>query len=306
MDSGTEFLKEAGIKMIPDSDSILKELELDGWMNESVLDPIHDKLCQEIWTREDKLKPEVKKFFLDSFEKWQKQLKKEFEIKSMTLMGSIATYQFSETSDIDIQVETNLSKKEISEIWYTIPKDIILPGSKHPMSYYITPDYAAVDKSDVAYDVFNDKWLKKPKKSNVEIPFPYIVEIAKFFMAGIEDRIAEYEHDKSELEMYKSYIEDKEMEFEKDKVQKIVELKESEIKADLDALFVARHVVKAFRKEAYEKAESELPVFFIKIEAQNPNLSINNLVYKLMDKFGYLEKLEKYKDIREKLMEKTK
>jgi hypothetical protein len=305
MDSSLDFLNSIGIKMKKEDDSKLKE-ELKGWMTESVLDPIHDKLCQEVWNKNDELKPEVKKFIEENFEKWRKQIKKEFEIKTMTLMGSIATYQFSETSDIDIQVETSLSQKEISEIWNTIPKDIMLPKTKHPMSYYITSDYAAVDKSDVAYDVLKDKWIKKPKKSNVEIPFPYIVEIAKFFMAGIEDRIAEYEHDKAELEMYKGYVEDKEMEFEKDRVQKIVELKEAEIKADLDALFVARHVVKAFRKEAYEKTESELPVFFIKIEAQNPNLSINNLVYKLMDKFGYLEKLEKYRAIREKLMEKNK
>jgi predicted nucleotidyltransferase len=304
MSDGMDLLKSMGVKMrTGPRPEYIKELK-DWGISESLLDPIQKDLCPDLWNNQDQLKKEVKDFIMSNFEKWQKVIKRELEVKSITIMGSLATYQYSESSDLDVHIEVELSDKEINEIFPTLPK-ITLLKTKHPVEYFLTKDYDNVEKSEVAYDLLKDKWVKKPKKTNVSIPYTYIIEIAKFFMAGIEDRAAQYERDKVELSLYKSYLEDEEMQSDKERFQKAIEQKEADIRADLDALFVARHLCKAFRHEAYEKKDNTyMPDFYIKFETSNPNLSINNLVYKMLDKFGYLDRLNKYADIRAKLLEK--
>lgn len=301
MNEALEFIKETGMKVR--SHDIAND-ELSAWMGESVLDPIQKDLSSEIWNSAGNLKKDVRAFIINTFDKWQKQIKKEFEIEDITLLGSIATYQYSDTSDIDIHIHTkSLTDKEKNDLRPTLPK-IDLPKTKHRIEYFFPIDKRDVEMSDVAYDVLNDKWLKKPQKTDVKIPIDYIIEIAKFFIAGIEDRAAQYERDKVELELYKSYLADKEMNQDKEKLEQAIEKKQSDILADLDALHVAQHMAKAFRHEAYQQDGYEYD-FTFEIKTKNPNLSINNLVDKLLDKFGYHDRLRKYAEIREKLQKKS-
>lgn len=302
MNEGIDFLKSVGIKMKTGPDPKLQE-ELEGWMGESVLDPIQKDLSSDIWNSAGNLKKDVRDFIMDTFEKWKKQIKKEFEIKDITLLGSMLTYQYTESSDIDVHIHSDdLSDREKNDLRTTLPR-VDLPKTKHRIEYYFPKDRRDIEQSEVAYDLLNDKWLKKPKKSDVSIPVNYVIEIAKFFIAGIEDRAAQYERDKMELDLYKNYLADEEMKSDRSKLQVFVEKKEADIRADLDALVVAFHMAKAFRHEAFSEEGYDYE-FYIDIKSKNPNMSINNLVDKLLDKFGYYDRLRKYSEIRDKLMEK--
>ena len=90
-------------------------------------------------------------------------------------------------------------------------------------------------------------------------------------------------------------------EYEQDELNNIIDLKEVEILADLDALEIASHLIHGFRNEVYDKKHQFK--YLIKIESENPNTSVNNIIYKMLENFGYLEKLEKYLKQRDKLIE---
>lgn len=307
---GEDFLKELGVK-VHKEDTTKNDAEYNEWVNgekqavtESVLDPVHDTLAKEVWTEdEEHIKEKHRSFILDKLYEWLDKMDVEAEPKMVAIVGSITTYQYTDSSDIDVNVVIDVDEEKRKEILKFLPNESPLPGTKHPVNYYISKDAESnIQKKESAYDLLNDEWIKKPEQSDVVVPYSYVLEIAKFFMDGIDARIAEYERDKIELELYKDYMDRKDLSVDKDSLRDAIENKEVEIRADLDAIYTGLKMVKSFRNKAFE--EDYESKFMIKIETTNPDFSINNLVYKIIERFGYLDKLKKYKDIRKELLEK--
>lgn len=296
-----DFLNNVGIKVRKTSDTNLKEYNK--WVssnktNESVLDPIHDDLSDDVWTN-GKIQKKHRDYILNKLKTWLDKMDVEKEPTKVVVVGSITSYQYADTSDIDVNVVIDISDNKRDELIEFLPNESLLPGTKHPVNYYISKDAEDnIEKRDSAYDLIKNEWIKKPEKSDIVIPYSYVLEIAKFFMDGIDDRVAEYERDKVELELYKEYQKRKDINIDKDRLSEEIAEKEMEIKADLDAIYTALKMVKAFRNKAFE--EDYEPEFLIKIETKSPDFSINNLVYKTIERFGYLEKLNKYKELRKK------
>lgn len=296
---GNEILNNLGVKIVKSVSNSDKVRELSDWgiLSESALDPIRKVLAKDVWN-DDKIKPKHRKYILDTLSKWLKKMGVDKEPSAVAIIGSITTYQYADNSDIDVNVVIDVSESELDELLSFLPNEIPLPGTKHPVNYYLAKDAGENVKGKLSvYDLLNNKWIKRAKASDITVPHSYVLEIAKFFMAGIDNRIAEYERDKQELVLYEDYLKDKEIEIDVDELEPMIETKKIELKADLDSLYVALKMVKAFRGKAYEEDyESD---FLISIESTNRDFSINNLVYKTIERFGYLDKLIKYKRIRE-------
>lgn len=300
MNEAEDFLTSMGAKIKNNQES---QEEYDIWIgnrnvNESVLDPVHKTLAKDVWTEDQKLKDKHREYIVNTLEEWLDKMEIGKEPEQIAIVGSITTYQYSKYSDIDVNVVIDLSDEERKELIKYLPNETPLPGTNHPVNYYLAEDAGEnVRKKPSAYDVINDKWIKEPKLENIKYPYSYVIEIAKFFMDGIDDRIAEYERDKIELELYREYKKDKNVIISNEEAQKAIEQKSIEIKADLDALHVAHKLVKAFRKKAFE--DDYEPDFLIDIKSANRDFSINNLVYKSLERFGYLDKLNKFEKERD-------
>lgn len=264
---------------------------------ESVLDPVHKHLNTQVFDSNGKIKEDVSDYILENFIEWWTKLKYDQDlIENVIMIGSITGYQYTDSSDIDVNVQVKLDDDEIKELGVLLPNGNLLPNTQHPVNYYLTNNSSAIENADGAYDLLDDKWIKQTDKEDIKIPYSYALEIAKFFMDGLDQRFSEYERDNHELEIYKSYLDNEDLETNKDEIQQKIELKEQEIKADLDAIHVGHKMLRAFRHEAFD--EGYEPDFLINIEMIKPNKSINNIVYKLMEQFGYLDKLNKYKELR--------
>jgi predicted nucleotidyltransferase len=299
---GTDFLNSLGIKM--KSNESYKR-ELNSWMGESVLDPAHKKLSNEIWSEDgEKIKKENKKFILDNFYKWVDKIGLDKDkIGKIVVVGSTTTFQYTDNSDIDVNIIIDLSDDKIREYGRMLPNGNNLPGTKHPVNYYLSNDEKQFEVKQAIYDLNKDKWVKKAKLSDVKVPYSYVLEIAKFFMDGIDERIQAYERTQMELEIYKTYLKEKDdINVDPDHIQKMISHKELQSKATLDAIHVAHKLAKSFRKKAFE--DDYEPDFLINIEAKNPDFSVNNMVYKELERFGYLERLDKYEKIRDKVLDK--
>ena len=123
------------------------------------------------------------------------------------------------------------------------------------------------------------------------------MEIAKFFLSGVDDRIQEYEADKVELDYLKNATKDDGV--DEKELKELITQKETELKADLDAINVAHQMLKSFRWQAFQGNNPTDLIIDVKTKA---NGSINNLLYKMiMDKLKYEEKLKKYEQLRENL-----
>ena len=76
---------------------------------------------------------------------------------------------------------------------------------------------------------------------------------------------------------------------QEEKIEKISQ-KLVDLRNDIDALRLIHHIIYSFRGEGFNGQ-----LFKVNIELANagdPRYSPNNLVYKMIDRFGYLEKLK--------------
>lgn len=307
-EDGSDFLKRVGIKLKQTELDEKHKTEYEQWVSddtdslkESVLDPVHNTLAKDIWARDLKLKDKHRDYILNTLREWLDKMEIEKEPTQVAIIGSITTYQYSKMSDIDVNVVVDIPDSKRKELIKFLPNETPLPDTQHPVNYYLAADAGEnVRKKPTAYDVLNDKWFegKKPKKEQVEYPYGYVIEIARFFMDGIDERIAEFERDKIEYELYKDYRDNEDVQMSREEIQKAIEQKRLEILADLDAIHVAHKMAKAFRGKAFE--DDYEADFLIDIHSANRDFSVNNLVYKALERFGYLEKFKKYKDEREK------
>lgn len=272
-------------------------------LNENVLDPVTQTRCKDLFIGPDYqvLQTKVKNQILDPIYKWLEKMGYPYEehVRSIHIIGSSVGWQYTNTSDIDVSIETDIDPAKIKQIWKLLPNGQLL--KEHPVNYYLTSDLKDVSESENAYDVLKDVWVKKQNKEDIvkRVPFSYIMEITKFFLSGVDDRIQEYEADKVELDYLNSVSKDDGVD-EQEK-QKLIAQKETEIKADLDSIYIAHLMLKGFRNQAFRDGHAADLIIDIKSKG---NSSINNTIYKMVEKMGYFEKLEKYEKEREKLLKK--
>lgn len=270
---------------------------------ENVLDPVTQTRCKDLFIGPDYqvLQTKVKNQILDPIYKWLEKMGYPYEehVRSIHIIGSSVGWQYTNTSDIDVSIETDIDPAKIKQIWKLLPNGQLL--KEHPVNYYLTSDLKDVSESENAYDVLKDVWIKKQNKEDIEkrVPFSYIMEITKFFLSGVDDRIQEYEADKVELDYLNSVSKDDGVD-EQEK-QKLIAQKETELKADLDSIYIAHLMLKGFRNQAFRDGHAADLIIDIKSKG---NSSINNTIYKMVEKMGYFEKLEKYEKEREKLLKK--
>ena len=270
---------------------------------ENVLDPVTQTRCKDLFIGPDYqvLQTKVKNQILDPIYKWLEKMGYPYEehVRSIHIIGSSVGWQYTNTSDIDVSIETDIDPAKIKQIWKLLPNGQLL--KEHPVNYYLTSDLKDVSESENAYDVLKDVWVKKQNKEDIEkrVPFSYIMEITKFFLSGIDDRIQEYEADKVELDYLNSASKDDGVDDQEK--QKLIAQKETELKADLDSIYIAHLMLKGFRNQAFRDGHAADLIIDIKSKG---NSSINNTIYKMVEKMGYFEKLEKYEKEREKLLKK--
>lgn len=268
---------------------------LNNIMKESVLDTTKGQLNSDIFVN-NKMKTEVGDFIVSIIREWCLINIPEANIDNVILIGSSAGYNYNDSSDIDINVTlSDINEARLKEVTKILPNGNFLFNTKHPINYYLTLNNDNVEIADNAYDLLNDEWIKKPQKNDIKIPIGYAFEIAKLFISGIDNRIMEYETDVKEMEYYKQLLKNKEK-IDDNEINERISIKEEEIKADLDALYIAHRMIRAFRGESFDKETKTS--YLIEIKNDSPNYTINNIVYKILENAGYFDKLIKLEKLR--------
>lgn len=274
-------------------DNILDKMinELQGNLKENVLDYPRKRLNPAVFSSDEIMRSKVKKEIMDRFNEWKEKNWPDIKIKNWYLLGSITTYQYDSSSDIDVNIITDESKDDISSIWGQLPNGNMY--KKHPINYYLSYNTDDVDKSKTLYDMEKDKWIKKPVKSDIIIPTKYSMEIARFFMDAIDLRLSELDRDKRELDRLKELFDSKDSFMQEDEIKEELDRIRMEIKADIDSIKLAHYIVKGFRKQGFTDDDKNFQ-FSINVFTDNDsNKSMNNLIYKELERFGYFDKMDK-------------
>jgi hypothetical protein len=267
-------------------------------LTESILDPVRKTRCKVLFDENEKLRPEVKNFIMNVITDWQKQIHgDDFKMSTVYILGSSAGFQYTDSSDVDIHIETDIVN---NETWHKysslLPKALIYPGSKMPFEFNLETGpkgplpFNYKDADDV-YDILADKWLKKSEQSDVEVPYAYVMEISKFFLNAFDLQISQLERDIHEYNTYHSMAIDDMAGFTEKEKDDAISKAISALRIDIDAIKVGVHVMKAFRHEAFDHSGEPLNISIdISSNGQYAQRSINNMVYKTFEGFGYHDK----------------
>jgi hypothetical protein len=243
---------------------------------------LRDKLNPKIWVlpREESMsdpkgqmetmKPKVRERLLDIAYEFIDSLKVDVVVSDVRMMGSLANYNWSSYSDIDLHIIADFeqfSEKELPlyEELFKLKKTLF--NDKHnikiygyDVELYVQDTVEAFSSGE--YSVLFDEWIKKPKKDTTEIDKESINKKSQEWMKQIDTVIENAEDEPLEvaMELIGKY---------KDKIKK-------------------------YRTSGLEKGGE---------------MSDENLVFKVLRRNGYIQKLfdfqTNFKDKKLSLKEKT-
>lgn len=163
----------------------------------SLFDQPKDILNPALFDNAEFIKPEIRLYIFEHINSFMPL----GSLIHIFILGSIIGRQYNETSDIDINLVLNSKYKR--ETWKEYVKKhngYLLPGTKHPINYYVAnshePDFSASEYA--VYNLIKDCWAIPPKAykdiRNPNIEFSDELRYAKFYskifdyLSDIEDQ----------------------------------------------------------------------------------------------------------------------
>ena len=300
--------KELAAQCLIEAANILENIDT---MNESILDPVNFVRCQEIFDKSDIMKENVVDFINKTFKLWYDQLNPEyktFKLVGFKVCGSSTGFQYTSNSDVDVQAYIEMKPghdfSETREVIHILPNGNNIPGTNHPVNYFLVDKDNPTDLNKVEnlYNITTKKWEKKTDLNSVEIPVLYVREISRLFtdafdlLMGRYDRDAQYLKDALELNPETQSISENEK-------KEAISDATNQLKADIDSMRLADKLIHGFRLQAYDQHN----FFHISInymDDNDPRKSMNEAIYKTLDKFQYREKLKDKIDEGNELIDK--
>ena len=138
---------------------------------------VQHSLNQKLWDGETGIRAGVKGAILDIVEEFIEGLDLELDVKDIVVTGSLANYNWSKFSDIDIHIivdfeEVNDNKAMVKKFFDAVRSNwnkrhnILVKG--HEVEIYVQ-DEVEPHISTGVYSLTSDRWLVKPKKIKPEI-----------------------------------------------------------------------------------------------------------------------------------------
>jgi hypothetical protein len=227
---------------------------------------------------------------MTKIEEWQRGTNLDFKLGDIHFYGSATGYQYTDTADIDLHAEINLTAAEIDEkkLGRLQHLGTLLDNEKNPISLFLLPTdepSESTDKYENLYDIKTDQWLKKTPKNEYKIPFNYVLQLSKFFMNAFDLTMSNYKRTKQLLMTYNNLDPEQQEITDKEK-KEAVEKALFDFKAAHDEVRLSISIARSFVNEGYSGNEFHTHMFYN--EDNDPRMSMNNAIYKMLDKFGYL------------------
>ena len=218
---------------------------------------VKDSLNSEIWDdhnniEESKMKPEIREGLLDIANEFVEFLGFDIFVQDVTMTGSLANFNWSDYSDIDLHIIYDFKEageqEELFKDLFNLKKtvfnsqhDITVKG--YEVELYVQ-DMNEPHMSTGVYSVLYDEWLDRPEPKEVKID-----------KKKIEDKSQQW------MDIIDNTIEDLEVSDLENSVEKLDSVKEK---------------IKKFRTSGLEKGGE---------------YSYENLVFKFLRRNGYIQKL---------------
>jgi hypothetical protein len=144
---------------------------------ESLVPEIKDDLNREIWGKDDKLKPEIAEKLLRIAEDFYKKLDLPAPVLNITLTGSMANYNWTDKSDLDLHividylaVDENLElvEKYLAEAKTNWNRNHEIIIEDHEVEIYVQNIHEPHHSTGV-YSILDSEWIITPEPAEFEV-----------------------------------------------------------------------------------------------------------------------------------------
>jgi nicotinamide mononucleotide adenylyltransferase len=284
-------------------------LQKDGWqkkewreekmfrlIKEAVIDIPRRTYAKGVFDNADTDNPKLKQGVLDIINNQIKQFNDIRPVLKYSLVGSILTKTYRDDADLDVNVlfdvplpDRDVIRKELAKSLRNI-NGVLVPGTKHPINYYIITDPNVKETNDkmadAVFDIKNNTFIRKAKDFKFD---------SKRYAADFEKKVREIDVVQGELK--RDIIDYNELkELNSDDVldlQELINIKLDEIEDSIKHLVDIGNTVLKDRADAFatDMTPEEIKTFGRK------NQLPKNVIYKMLEKYHYLTMYKKLKEI---------
>ena len=265
-------------------------------IQEAVIDIPRRTYAKGVFDDADTDNPKLKQGVLDIIHNQIKQFNDIRPVLKYSLVGSILTKTYRDDADLDVNVlfdvpleDRDVVRKELAKSLSNI-NGALVPGTKHPINYYIITDPNVKETNDkmadAVFDIKNNTFIRKAKEFKFD---------SKRYAADFEKKVREIDVVQGELK--RDIIDYNELkELNPDDVlnlQDLINEKLNEIEESIEQLVSIGNTVLKDRADAFatDMTPEEIKTFGRK------NALPKNVIYKMLEKYHYLTFYKKLKDI---------
>lgn len=279
---------------------------------ESIIDSEKKVLNPNLWDSNNKLIPSVKEQVLavanDIIAQFSKETGIPLTMGSVYLTGSNLGYYYNTYTDVDVHFMVDEFSEEIQSLMATFidknfkDKTFI---EKHPVEFYLM-DKSQEAKRDIGgiYEVQEDKWIVQSEKIPMEADeYNACLQIALHYARKFDMIDGELKRDIIEYRLQDD-LED-ELAIQGERPKELRDTKWIEIKSNVDAIVLEFDALKAMRKTSFEDGFEQGDVTVTNVQSTlDRSFTTNNIVFKILDRYGYIPFAKKFKyDIQKRMIE---
>ena len=268
------------------------------YIKESIIDIPRQRYAPGVFddadTNNPKLKQSVRDIILNQIDKFQEK----YPVKKYSLIGSILTKRYRDDADLDMNILFDVPEEDREEARKELASSLrsingkLVPGTKHPINYFIITDPELKKKNDAmadgVYDIDENEFVRRPTEDTFD---------SEKYEADFQKKVKEIDVVKGELardlidyEELKGLSTDDVLNLQ-DKINSKLEEIEDSIEVLVD---IGDDVVKQ-RQSAFndDMTPEEIRQFGKKHKLPK------NIIYKYLEKYHYLKFYKKCKEILE-------
>jgi len=275
-----------------------KNMRFKDYIKESIIDIPRQRYAPSVFddadTNNPKLKQSVRDIILNQIDKFQEK----YPVKKYSLIGSILTKRYRDDADLDMNILFDVPEKDREEVRKELASSLrsingkLIPGTKHPINYYVITDPELKKKNDAmadgVYDIDENEFVRRPTEDTFD-PEKYEADFQKK-VKEIDVVKGELARDLIDYEELKGLSTDDVLNLQ-DKINSKLEEIEDSIEVLVD---IGDDVVKQ-RQSAFndDMTPEEIRQFGKKHKLPK------NIIYKYLEKYHYLKFYRKCKEILE-------
>ena len=283
-------------------DDYIKEMKTFRTFRESIIDIPRSTYAPGVFDEADTKNPKIKSSVKAMIDKQVEDFEKEYPVIKIGLIGSILTKRYRNDADLDINVLFDVPKDKQEEERLRLSKQFLssknpdniqgklIPGTKHPVNYYLITDQETYDdqnkKADAVFDITNNKFIKRPDDFTFDM---------NVYLKDFERKVQEIDVIKGELK--RDIIDYDELsELKPDDIQGLqdkVNGKLKEIEKDLQDIINIGDTVDVERRAAFDTDMTPDQIRTYGIKNRLPK----NVIYKMLEKYHYLTFFKRCKKI---------